>query len=47
MEKDYVIKSVSIKKDSSWKIFSIGINYYHQNKPESIILQTYKEIKEK
>ena len=41
MEKDYVIKSVSVKKDSTWKIFSIGINYYHQNKPDFVSNMTF------
>lgn len=41
MEKDYVIKSISLKKDMSWKIYSYWINYYHEKNPNFIYNATY------
>lgn len=41
MEKDYVVKSVSIKKDSTWKIYAISINYYHNKNEKFIYTASY------
>lgn len=41
MEKEYYIKSVSIKKDMSWKVYSYGIYYYHEKNPNFTYSATY------
>lgn len=41
MEKDYVVKSVSIKKDLSWNIYSYSINYYHKKNERFIYTASY------
>jgi hypothetical protein len=36
MEKNYIIKSVSLKKDMSWKTIGYNINYHHEKSPDYI-----------
>jgi len=36
MEKNYYVKSVSIKKDSTWKPYSYSVYYYHEKNPNFI-----------
>ena len=41
MEKEYYIKSVSINKDSTGKVYSYGIRYYHEKNDKFIYSATY------
>jgi len=41
MDKEYYIKSVSINKDSTWKVYSYSIRYYHQNNDKFIYSANY------
>ena len=36
MEKNYLIKSVSVKKDMAWKTVGYTINYHHQKSPDYV-----------
>ena len=41
MEKNYIVKSISVKVDSKWKCCGYNINYHHKNYPDSIQSQFY------
>ena len=41
MEKNYIIKSVSVKKDLAWKTVWYTINYHHQKSPDYVSSQFY------
>lgn len=36
MEKNYIIKTISIKKDMSWKTVWYTINYHHEKSPDYV-----------
>lgn len=41
MEKNYIVKSITSKIDSKWKVCWYSINYHHKNYPDSLQSQFY------